>query len=672
MLGTPLRPLDQKFTLHSKPGASNVTFLNTEPGIGGRFQPEHAMRFQLPRCSTLKDRRQYVFIGFKGDCCIMTIRLRNVRSYLLLVTALLCLSPLIFGACGSRKRGSGSAPELKFQAIVKKDFRKLAVSGNYVFAAGHGGVLVSSNGGETWTSKTINDGLASHYINDITAAEGKVFAATPEGLCISSDDGNTWKVITTLDGLADNHILSVSATRDNVYAATARGLSISSDGGKTWVTKTTSSGLAGDVVTSVFSSGEMVYVGTDYHGISISADGGKTWRAQTQKNVPTQQIIQVYGAGGTIYALSPNRLFISRDAGSTWIEAQVILSKVESVAASGNAIYIGTQFDLNVSTDNGISWKKIDQDSGLGRDFVYGVTTAGSKVYVSHGEGYSISENEGSTWTTHFPPNELSGKEVQCVAAADGKIFAGTNGGLSASSDGGKTWIRPEGSLAEWGGVTAIAVHEKSVIYSDNRYYYVSKDGGKTFAQGSNFDLGAAKDFAVSNGDIFFTGSANLYVSSDGGTSWSRNGALNLPGDSTSLYVFNETIYIGTLNGIAISRDRGKTWTYKKRVDGLPVDAVSSISGIADTIFIGSSSGLYVSKDGGKSWTKPISDKVDHLRSSGNTVYAAIDRSLYISSNGGSEWKKVSRAAGISEVKYLFVSGTEIYTGNSLGLSISR
>jgi hypothetical protein len=89
-----------------------------------------------------------------------------------------------------------------------------------IYAATAGGLSVgdTSGGGAVFTNKNTGDGLGSNTVNGVYAVGSTVYAATAGGLSISTDGGDTY----TNKTLANNQL--GSNTVNGVYAATVNGI----------------------------------------------------------------------------------------------------------------------------------------------------------------------------------------------------------------------------------------------------------------------------------------------------------------------------------------------------------------------------------------------------------------------------------------------------------------
>lgn len=109
-----------------------------------------------------------------------------------------------------------------------------------------------------------------------------------------------------------------------------------------------------------------------------------------------------------------------------------------------------------------------------------------------------------------------------------------------------------------------------------------------------------------------------------------------------------DRIYIGSHDGVSVSRDAGKTWESIESLDG--ADAMGWAF-TPDAIFVGGHPGLYVSTDGGEDFEQrneglPSSD-VHALGAGGDVIYAASPAAgVFASTDGGASWEVRTQEAG--------------------------
>lgn len=199
--------------------------------------------------------------------------------------------------------------------LPTNDIRDVVANGTKVYLASPAGVLVSSDGGNTFAAKTTADGLGSDDVRSLMIIPGTpdtIYASTAGGLSISTDDGATFTNKTTVDGLVTNSINSVTLSGGNLYIATDAGMNICDTAFSSCSVKTMADGLGANKVyeVAVFTISPYNYViaGTDA-GLGESKDGGATFTNKTTANgLMSNRILSVQ------YDATNNRLVAGTDA----------------------------------------------------------------------------------------------------------------------------------------------------------------------------------------------------------------------------------------------------------------------------------------------------------------------------------------------------------------------
>ncbi len=170
-----------------------------------------------------------------------------------------------------------------------------AVASSALLAGGLGAVTTTpAQAVQNFTNITTANGLGDNYVFGVYAVGSTVYASTHGGLSISTDGGDTFTNRTTTNGLGNNSGRGVYVVGSTIYAATVGGLSISTDGGATFTNSTTANGLGNNAVRGVFAAGSTVYAAT-HGGLSISSGGGGDASASTETRVGPADVIQQVG-----------------------------------------------------------------------------------------------------------------------------------------------------------------------------------------------------------------------------------------------------------------------------------------------------------------------------------------------------------------------------------------
>lgn len=181
----------------------------------------------------------------------------------------------------------------------------------YVYAATFSGLGISSNGGQSFTAKTLSSPGAN--VDCVWASGATVWACGGSGLYQSTNSGTSFALRL---GVSSGTAVAVSGT--NVYYATTSGLQVSSNGGASWVLKGTADGLASTYLYDVAVDGAGVVLAATLSGLSVSRNAGVSFVSGNAPITP----YGVYAQGSIWYAAGygglVGALAISQDGGVTW------------------------------------------------------------------------------------------------------------------------------------------------------------------------------------------------------------------------------------------------------------------------------------------------------------------------------------------------------------------
>jgi photosystem II stability/assembly factor-like uncharacterized protein len=227
----------------------------------------------------------------------------------------------------------------------------------------HGQVLVSDDGGATWSDLRVP--VAARTVADVAIDphdSAVLYVAVPRsataagGLLASSDGGASWRAAA---GFADATELALDPTTvpSTLYVAESGGLQRSADGGATWtaVPVTVGGSALGEVTHLALAPSDprVIYALAEQGGgqVVTSADGGATWApvgggplaAGSPPPVASHHPLVVDpGAAAVVYAGWTTGVARSAGGGAWTPLAGLVASQVTTLALDGRRLIAGT------------------------------------------------------------------------------------------------------------------------------------------------------------------------------------------------------------------------------------------------------------------------------------------------------------------------------------------
>jgi len=497
----------------------------------------------------------------------------------------------------------------------------LAISPNFItdgtiFSAsyfGNGSFQKSTDYGLTWVKVEpgVTNVITSIVFSPNYVIDKTVFAGIDGGILKSSDNGQSWTMVYSwgvlYSGSDNDHVyaLGISPQYESdgtIIFAKGHNESIllkSTDRGQTWVqiNLNNSWGYYRSIVFSPnYSSDGNIFAGSLY-GIQKSTDNGQTWNSIV--SAPTVNAIGIspsYNSDHTIFVANSDGVYKSTDSGTTWAIANsgLIASDIYDIAFSPNYAVDETVYaslmnnGFYKSSDATQTWEKLC--SVHFESFVISPNNSTDKtLFAGGGGGIYKSIDSGLTWnqlTSDFPNHSINSVALSPNYSIDKTVYAANayGGGVYKSADDGNTWNQVNNGLSNTN-ITSIALspnysNDMTIFAMGNQGFYMSTNGAQLWTQINSGITGTISSVAfspryVSDSIVFAGGSGGVFKSNDRGQTWSSCGIGDFIA-SLSIspsFASDNTIFAGSIYGGLIhkSADGGSTWISMSA--GLPTSA---------------------------------------------------------------------------------------------------
>lgn len=255
--------------------------------------------------------------------------------------------------------------------------------GNHLVAVGVGSLLLSEDGGATWTNFF---GLPSYAICESADGSQLAQAVPGNGINVSTNFGTNF----SLNFMLDSNWSAIAASTDFSHMAAAV-----SGGGIYYSSGPTTNWAASDAPTSNWVAiaasldGSRMAAVAAGGGIYVSKDFGTNW---TPAAAPTNAVwsgIASSADGSRLAASAANGIYISSDSGTSWAIASGLTntSSWDSIASSADGTHLiaGTSSSgagVFISTDAGVTWAPAKLPGG---DTWYAMASSGAGTFVAAG-----------------------------------------------------------------------------------------------------------------------------------------------------------------------------------------------------------------------------------------------------------------------------------------------
>jgi photosystem II stability/assembly factor-like uncharacterized protein len=257
------------------------------------------------------------------------------------------------------------------------------------------------------TTATPTYPTASVFFYYITSsADGMKLAAAggSTGLILSTDGGASWTAQTAPGG--SNLLLKIASSADGTKLVTGgyfnpgSKIYTSTDSGATWTARDSSRNWSA----FASSSDGVKLAATAYNGyVYTSTDSGVTWTARTASGSRTWYALASSADGTKLVAgpaITAGNLYVSTDSGATWTARATSSSWLDLAGSADGSKWIAVRKAAipMLSTDSGTTWSTISVPS----DDYNGaaMSSDGTKIIVVSKNQFVMSSTDGgSTWT---------------------------------------------------------------------------------------------------------------------------------------------------------------------------------------------------------------------------------------------------------------------------------
>ena len=493
------------------------------------------------------------------------------------------------------------------------------------------------------------------------------------GVLATTDGGESWQLIATLPG--EPHLYDVRLRGDGALLAVGEGaaLYLSTDGGLTWSPVANSAPGALRDLTAVPGGG--LSACGEQGALLLSSDGGFTWSDIGPGGVDALRY-HAWTSAQDCFVVTDDGALRTPDAGATWITlvSNRPFGMNDVFFTDATHGYLVEDFTTFTSVDGGLSWTEHFNPTPplyRYRHLALSPTHWLLAVAIEGGELWETTD-AGVTWTQHVNRNVRGFPSL--YQAPGGRVFFGSDAGdLYYTDDLGQTVVnaadnqtddtpyadmnffmrRPDGTL--------FAANQPTSA-SDPQGWLRSDDGGYHWAalvDPPNFRW--ASDGKFFDSDHGVVGSyQNIAWTDNGGDTWQET---LLPGDNrVSRFALPaaDRYFVSTWTaagggGIFRSDDGGQTWS--PVTGGLPASFSAGGLAFADaqhgwvSFRQGSIGRMYRTVDGGDTWSPVaaagLGDFVDDLYWVDNLVGLAAGRTLdctgiFRTVDGGENWTQVN------------------------------
>ena len=323
-------------------------------------------------------------------------------------------------------------------------------------------------------SKVNDENPTGNGITDIVVIGDTIWVGTGNGLSVSFDNGNNWKSFTGTTEFGSEDISAIGYNNGVVWVATAHneiinnetidvgsGLKFTFDNGVTW--STLPQPVDNDIDTTIVYGNNTlntlpVTVPQQNVTFDIAFTPGTVWitswagglRKSTNSGTTWERVVLPPDFLNEIKPADTLNFCLSVQAGNFCSQGNLNHVAFSVIAPNDTTLFVGTANGINKSTDNGISWKKLNhqnQTNPISGNFIPALgfnvnnNTLWAATWVANESefyGVSLSTDLGENWSTF-----LNGEKTHNFGFKGSDVIAVSDNGAFRSANLGATWITP-------------------------------------------------------------------------------------------------------------------------------------------------------------------------------------------------------------------------------------
>ncbi len=491
------------------------------------------------------------------------------------------------------------------------------INGTDVFAGTSGGLLLSSDNGNTWN--TVNSGLTNTNVTSLATVGSAIFAGTyGGGIFKSINNGASWAASNT--GLSNLWVMTLRVNGTALLAGTlGNGIFSSTNNGANW----SAIGPVNQNIYSIALNGTAIYA-SSYGAVYYSINNGGSWTTLNSGLPASEFVNSIVLAGSDLIAgMSTSGIYRSVNNGATWTASNTGMGgrEVQCLTKDGTGVYAGTYAGIYFSADNGITWLS----KGLPVSTNVSLTSYGPDVYSLTDRVYTTND-DGSNWSdiTNYSPVTT----LNQIIRKGPYLFMVTYDGVYRSSDNGSSWSLFNSGLTQTV-IRKIAVSGSNVyVSSSNGRIFKSSNDGVSWTEVNVTIPFTSVNVLESKGDTIYAGNNGLYYSSNQGASWTNVGPSGQ--DIYAIAARGPYIYAATSTTLIVSANYGSSWTYIGSTQGITTFPPRSIALKDHYVFVSTDNGgVYMSENNGVSFTSiqtglPASGNINKLTVNDSCLFASV------------------------------------------------